>query len=440
MQNDKLENASFLVLFIGISILLFFVFAPFFAVMALAAVSAVLLHPAYEKLAKLFKGEKNIAAAVTVGLLLVFIIVPLFFLGIQIFTRHRMCTRRSAVTCPIMYKVFKARLNIRCKNYFPDSFLISNRISGTCSPFISANLESLIYKTFSVIFDTFLMLLALFFFLRDGDDMLASFARVNPLGKDLSKEIFDTMYKTIGAVMKGTLVNALIRWAAISIAFYLFGIPNAILWGCLGGIIGAIPGLGTPFAFVPAVAYLYLQGNMLAALGLAVVGIAIIILVDNMLTSYFFGKGLLVAPIFILFSLFGGIVFFGRLDLSLATCALSISFRRSRVSLSFLDDFLRDLFTACKNFFPNHFSSWNFCATDPLRFGFYYFPISFQFFRDDFTIFLRVLTPIKIIARCCRGACRYDTGANAFYHFFVSSFRSLFCNFFCYFFCFCHSN
>ena len=33
-------------------------------------------------------------------------------------------------------------------------------------------------------------------------------------------------------------------------------------------------GSGTPFAFVRAVAYLYLQGNTVGALGLAVVGIA----------------------------------------------------------------------------------------------------------------------------------------------------------------------
>lgn len=324
MQNDKLANTSFLVLFIGISILLFFVFAPFFAVMALAAVSAVLLHPSYEKLAKLFRGQKSIAAAVTVGLMIVFIIVPLFFLGVQIFHEAQNLYAVTSGNVPQYIQIIQNAIQHPIQKLFPGFVFNIQSYIGNALSFISANLESLIYKTFTVVFETFLMLLALFFFLRDGDDMLASFARVNPLGKETSREILDTMYKTIGAVMKGTLVNALIRWACISVAFYLFGIPNAILWGALGGVVGAIPGLGTPFAFIPAVAYLYLQGNILAAVGLAASGIAIIILVDNILTSYFFGRGFSVAPIFILFSLFGGIVFFGPLGFILGPLVLSV--------------------------------------------------------------------------------------------------------------------
>ena len=324
MQNDKLENLSFLVLFIGISVLLFLVFAPFFAVMALAAVSAVLLHPSYTKLARLFRGQRSIAASAVVGLLLIFIIVPLFFLGVQVFHEAQGLYLATSGNVPRYIQIVQNAIEHPIQRLFPGFVFNIQSYLGNILSFISTNLGTLIYKTFTVVFETCLMLLALFFFIRDGDDMLASFARVSPLGKELSKEIIDTMYKTIGAVMKGTLVNALIRWAAISLAFYAFGIPNAILWGCLGGIVGAIPGLGTPFAFIPAVAYLYVGGNILAATGLALAGIAIIILIDNMLTSYFFGKGLLVAPIFVLFSLFGGIVFFGPLGFILGPLVLSV--------------------------------------------------------------------------------------------------------------------
>jgi predicted PurR-regulated permease PerM len=243
---------------------------------------------------------------------------------VQIFHEAQNLYSATSGNVPHYIQVIQNAIEHPMQKLFPGFVFNIKSYLGSALSFVSTNLASLIYGTFSVVFETFLMLLALFFFLRDGDDMLASFARVNPLGKETTKEILDTMYKTIGAVTKGTLVNALIRWACISIAFYLFGIPNAILWGCLGGVIGAIPGLGTPFAFIPAVAYLYLQGNILAAVGLAISGIAIIILVDNMLTSYFFGKGLAVAPIFILFSLFGGIVFFGPLGFILGPLVLSV--------------------------------------------------------------------------------------------------------------------
>jgi predicted PurR-regulated permease PerM len=168
------------------------------------------------------------------------------------------------------------------------------------------------------------MLLAFFFFLRDGRGMLASFVDASPFGKNETREILNKMYATTESVIKGTLVNALVRWLCIWAAFAIFQIPNAILWSSIGGIVGAIPGLGTPFAFIPAVAYLYLQGSALSALGLALFGIAVVLLVDNMLTAYFFKKGLAVSPIFVLFSILGGIVLFGPLGFILGPLVLSI--------------------------------------------------------------------------------------------------------------------
>ena len=48
------------------------------------------------------------------------------------------------------------------------------------------------------------------------------------------------------------------------------------------------------------------------------------ILVDNILTSYFFGRGLSVSPIFVLFSILGGVIFFGPLGFILGPLVLSV--------------------------------------------------------------------------------------------------------------------
>jgi predicted PurR-regulated permease PerM len=199
-----------------------------------------------------------------------------------------------------------------------------NAYVGNTLAFISNNLASLIYQTLFVLFDTFLMLLALFFFLRDGRGLLASFAKISPFGKEVTNGILNKMYQTIGSVVRGTLYIVLIRFLCMWAAFFLFGIPNALLWSSVGGVIGAIPGLGTAFAFVGAVAYLYVLGNIPAAIGLAVLGCGIVILIDNILTSYFFGKGLGVPSIFVLFSILGGIIFFGPLGFILGPLVLSV--------------------------------------------------------------------------------------------------------------------
>jgi len=55
MDKAKTESFSLLALYIGVALLLFFVFAPFLLVLSLAAVFAILLHAPYEKLTRRFK-------------------------------------------------------------------------------------------------------------------------------------------------------------------------------------------------------------------------------------------------------------------------------------------------------------------------------------------------------------------------------------------------
>src|SRR3989344_7734599 len=85
MYRNRLENISFFAFFAGVSLLLFLIFSPFVQTLALAAVFAVLLHTPHEKLTYALGGWKSLAAMITVVMVLIFFITPLFFLGSQIF-------------------------------------------------------------------------------------------------------------------------------------------------------------------------------------------------------------------------------------------------------------------------------------------------------------------------------------------------------------------
>ncbi len=324
MEKTRQEHLWLFILFAGVSILLFFVFAPFFAVLSLAAVFAILLHRPYEYLTKVFGGGENIIAALTVAVMLVFFIVPLFFLGAQIFQEAQNLYLNLNGNGAHYLHVVQQTLQAPLQRIIPGFVFDINSYVANALVFISNNLGSFAYQTLFIVFETFLMLLAFFFFLRDGRGIIIRLVEASPLGKETTREVLNNMYRTIESIIRGTVVNAFIRWLCIWIAFHLFNIPNALLWSSIGGIVGAIPGLGTAFAFVPAVAYLYSQGAILSAVGLALFGIVVIVLIDNVLTSYFFGKGLMVSPFFILFSLLGGIVLFGPIGFILGPLVLSI--------------------------------------------------------------------------------------------------------------------
>lgn len=324
MDKLKLETFSFAALFAGVSILLFFVFAPFIQILTLAAVLAILFHKPYLELRRTLSVWRSVAAFIVVALVFIFFIVPLFLLGWQIFLETgNLYAGLQGNGAQYIQTVQNTVENI-VRPIVPGFTFNMGLYLESLFGFISSNLAVLVSGTFYIILETFLMLLAFFFFLRDGEEFVASIRRLSPFREQRTREILRNMHQTTESIMKGTLLVGIVRWVLISLGFYVLGIPNSVLWGGVGGIVGAVPGLGTPFVFIPAVAYLYLDGSTGAALWLAVYGIFVIILADNFLTPYFFRKGMEVPSIFVLFSILGGILFFGPLGFILGPIVLSV--------------------------------------------------------------------------------------------------------------------
>ena len=324
MESRRSELIIFSVLFIGLSTLTFFVFKPFLGIIVLAAVLSVLFYPLYEKLLNFFHKGKSFIASFLVIVALFFLIIPILLLGLQIFGQAQNFFSLTQVGQGQYIQAIQQSINIYVQHIIPNfSFNISDFVNKTLI-FISSNLSGLLSQTTYIFLQTLFLLFAFFFFLRDGEEMLSSFVSLSPFEKQQNKAIIDSVNRTITSVIRGTLFVGLIRFILIATAFYLFGIPNAILWGCIGGIIGVVPGLGTPFVIIPAFLYLLFFGNIFLAVGMGLFGILLMFFIDNLLSAHFFGRGLDVPSIFILFSFLGGIIFFGPLGFIFGPIILSL--------------------------------------------------------------------------------------------------------------------
>jgi predicted PurR-regulated permease PerM len=324
MERKKLELVLFSVIFVGLSVLTFFVFRPFLGIIVIAGVLSVLLHPLCVKLVKFFHGKKSLVACLLVVIALVFLIIPVLFLGIQIFGQAQNFFSLTQAGQGQYMQDAQQNINNVVQHFIPGfSFNLSDSISKASS-FISDNLGSLVSRTTYIFFQIFFILFALFFFLRDGEQMLDKFIFLSPFDKEQNKEIVSSVYRIITSVIRGTLFVGLIRLVLLTVAFYFLGIPNALLWGSVGGIIAAVPGVGTPFAIIPAFLYLLLYGNIFAAFGMLLFGAILFFFIDNLLSAYFFEKGLDVPAPFILFSILGGIIYFGPLGFIFGPIILSL--------------------------------------------------------------------------------------------------------------------
>ena len=324
MDVKKIELVSSLLIFAVVLVLTFFIFQPFLPILVLAVALAVLCAPLQKKLVEVFHGGKSLWAIIIVFLTLIFIIIPIFFFGLQILRQTQDFFAMSQGGQFQYVQHIGQSVQHLVQRVFPSfSFNISDYV-GKALGFISGNIGNFLSQTANVFFQTILLLFAFFYFLRDGEAIFNSVTSLSPFSKEQNKKIFDSARDTITSVIRGTLFVGLVRLALLMAGFYLFQIPNPLFWGSLGALVGAIPGIGTPFAIIPAVIYLLIKGKILFAVLTGLYGVLIIFFIDNILSAYFFGKGLQAPAIFVLFSILGGVLFFGPLGFIFGPIILSL--------------------------------------------------------------------------------------------------------------------
>jgi predicted PurR-regulated permease PerM len=97
----------------------------------------------------------------------------------------------------------------------------------------------------------------------------------------------------------------------VGLAFLVVGIDAPFFWGMVVLVLAAIPALGTPLVWGPAAVWLFLDGQVGAAIGLVVWGMAVIGLVDNILRPRLVGEEARLPDLIVLISILGGIGVFG---------------------------------------------------------------------------------------------------------------------------------
>jgi predicted PurR-regulated permease PerM len=280
--------------------------------------------PLQKKLVQISRGGKSFWAIVIGLLALIFLIVPILFFGLQVLNQTQTFFAMSQRGQFRYVQNIGTAIQLFVQRIFPSfSFNISNYVSKALD-FVSANIGGFLSQTANIFFQTVFLLFAFFYFLRDGEKILDSLLSLSPFSHEQNKEILDSLHNTVTSVIRGTLFVGLIRWGLLMTGFYLFQIPNPLFWGSIGALVGAIPGIGTPFAIVPAVLYLLVKGKILFAILTGVYGILIIFFIDNILSTYFFGKGLRAPAIFVLFSILGGVLLFGPLGFIFGPIILSL--------------------------------------------------------------------------------------------------------------------
>lgn len=310
------ELIFFWILFGAIALLTFAVMSPYIVPLFLAAVFTILFSPIHRRVLAKVKGNETEAAFFTVAIVLCLVLVPLIFLGILMFQEvlsiYGSFTQENGGFALIDRVADIAERHVQ--NFVPSFEIHANTyvyIEGALR-WVAANLNSFFSGIVLFLFQTFIVVVAMFFFYRDGDKLRAFAVKWSPLADSYDESIIAKVELAVSSVVKGALTTAMAQGFLVGFGFAIFGVPNPVLWGVVATIAALIPMVGTALVTMPAAVWLLFTGPLWAGIGLIIWAIVCVGLADNVLNPYLVKRrGVDIHPFLILLSVFGGLAYFG---------------------------------------------------------------------------------------------------------------------------------
>lgn len=321
---QKLQSYFFFGFLFLIGIVAFLILFPYLGAAILAATFAIIFHPLFERISKLLRGLRGLAAGVTLLLVLVIVLLPLVFIGAQVFEDAR--ALYAHITTRGVVDVATNLLPDRLERIVLESSFDINAELGKVLSSAVAGLGPIFTGTVGFLVNFFIFLIIFYYLLKDGKafkDWVISFS---PLSDIYDDKIIDRMKGTVNGVIRGSLVVAIIQGVIAGLGYLIFGVPNAAFWGSVTAISALIPGIGTSLILVPAIIYLFVAGSTTGALGLLIWGMVAVGLIDNFLGPRLMQRGSNLHPLLMLLSVIGGISLFGPLGFLMGPLIFSLFF------------------------------------------------------------------------------------------------------------------
>src|SRR3989338_2650440 len=322
MQTKIIEKYFFFGLLLSTFIFTFLIFRPFWIALVLGISFSIVLYPIYEWLNKR-KLPNWLSAFLTVSLFTLILCGPLLGIGVLVFNQSENVYHlvvNNGNTGPLVDSI-----NNTINKILPGSviFDVNDKITDFIS-YISNNIANIFSTTISAFFSFILMLLIMFYFLKDGTKWKKAIVVLSPLGDKDDEKIITRLAFSVNTVIKGSLMIALIQGLVMGFGLFIFGVPNAALWGVVASVCSLVPTIGTALVSVPAIIFLLISGQTPEAIGLGVWAFAAVGLIDNLLTPYMVGEKMNIPPLLILFSILGGISFLGPVGILMGPLAISL--------------------------------------------------------------------------------------------------------------------
>ncbi len=321
-RSSRFQQRSFMVLLVAVSLVFAWILRPFFASLFWAGVLALVFAPLHRRILERLNGRSNLAALASLLIILVGVILPVIGVGMSLFHEGSLLYAKWAkgeINLGRAFEQVVAILPQWVADWLDraglDSFNeLRKRIGESMAAggqAIAARVLSIGQNTFQVVVGLVLMLYMLFFFLRDGRELVRRVALAVPLSVMHKRHLFGKFATAVRATVKGTVSVAVVQGTLGGLIFWVLGVQSPLLWGVVMVFLSLIPAVGSGLVWGPVALYFLATGDMVKGSVLIAFGVLVIAMVDNVLRPILVGKDTRMPDYLVLISTLGGLTVFG---------------------------------------------------------------------------------------------------------------------------------
>ncbi|AVU76311.1 AI-2E family transporter [Pseudomonas sp. FP1154] len=322
MNRKTLQDKSQMLMLILVTIAFIWILLPFYGAVFWAVILGIVFAPMQRRLQLKLGWQRNLTSLLTLSICVVIAILPVIVIS-TLLVQEGAALYKSLESGELDIADYLARFRDALPPYFQnllDRFGLGNLnglreriVKGAMqgSQFFATQAFSFGQGTFQFLVSFFVMIYLLFFFLRDGPELVRKVRTAVPLAEYQKRRLQLKFNRVVRATVKGNLLVAITQGALGGLIFWILGIPTVLLWAVLMAFLSLLPAVGAGLVWAPVAVYFLLSGAIWQGVVLTLFGIFVIGLVDNFLRPILVGKDTKMPDYMVLVSTLGGLAVFG---------------------------------------------------------------------------------------------------------------------------------
>jgi predicted PurR-regulated permease PerM len=325
-MRNNLTKPFVIFLLILVIVVSYLVFKPFLIHMIIAVVLVSVLYRPFSWLTRRLGGHRVIAALIMCLLVALLVIFPLTEL--IIYTAQRLIVVSGDVIGLLGQGDFikdgiLEKMGLVGVSGFNVNGYISNFIGQFGSYMITIATE-IVKGTANFFLSLFLIVFTMFFFFVGGERIMEQVTSLVPLPKRYDVKLIKKFKAVSRSALVSTFVVIVAQGIVGGVAYWIIG-WQALFMGILIAIFSLIPVIGSTVIYIPTAIYLLATGQIWPGVFIFLWGFLVIGTVDNFIRMFMVKDEAQVNPIFVFFSILGGVMLFGFWGIILGPLAVSLA-------------------------------------------------------------------------------------------------------------------